>query len=259
MYSGVLKFTDAHGAIVTAERDKLTASGKLDNGLVYETQVVVLQSGGRRTLLGTGVRYESMRIDNADSLTILVFAGTNYLPDRARKWRGDGPDVQITRDVAALVGSGGYDEIRNTHLNEFKPLFSRVLLNLGTTPAEVAELPTDERLARYAKGAPDPELEVLFFQYGRYLLLSSSRPGSLPANLQGLWNNSNDPPWRSDYHSNINIEMNYWPAEVANLAECARPFFDYVASLRGVRAEATHDYYLNVVDPKKVARKPVCG
>ena len=74
--------------------------------------------------------------------------------------------------------------------------------------------PTDERLARYRDGAADPELEALFFQFGRYLLISSSRPGSLPANLQGLWNNSNNPPWRSDYHSNINIQMNYWPAEV---------------------------------------------
>ena len=98
----------------------------------------------------------------------------------------------------------------------------------------------------YRDGAADPDLEALFFQFGRYLLLSSSRPGSLPANLQGLWNNSNNPPWRSDYHSNINIQMNYWPAETTNLSECAIPFFDYVNSLRGVRTEATRQHYPNV-------------
>jgi alpha-L-fucosidase 2 len=92
----------------------------------------------------------------------------------------------------------------------------------------------------------DPALEALFFQYGRYLLISASRPGSLPANLQGLWNNSNNPPWRSDYHSNINIQMNYWPAEVTNLSDCALPFFDYVNSLRGVRTDATREHYTNV-------------
>ena len=105
---------------------------------------------------------------------------------------------------------------------------------------------------------PDPELEALFFQYGRYLLISSSR-GSLPANLQGLWNDSNTPPWRCDYHSNINVQMNYWPAEVTNLPECHLPFFNYVTSLQEVRREATHVYYLEQVDPTKVVHKPVRG
>jgi alpha-L-fucosidase 2 len=118
-----------------------------------------------------------------------------------------------------------------------------VSLQLGSS---ATDLPTDERLVRYRDGAADNELETLFFQFGRYLLISSSRPGSLPANLQGLWNNSNNPPWRSDYHSNINIQMNYWLAEPTNLSECAIPFFDYVDSLRGIRAEATRQHYPNV-------------
>jgi len=99
------------------------------------------------------------------------------VPDRSRKWRGEHPHAQISKDLNAIVGSSTYDQLRKNHLEEFKPLFYNVLLNLGTTPLEVSDLPTDERLARYAKGAPDPELEALFFQYGRYLLLSSSRPG----------------------------------------------------------------------------------
>jgi len=129
------------------------------------------------------------------------------------------------------------------HVKEHQRLFRRVSLRLGSG---APDLPTDERLVRYRDGAADGELEALFFQYGRYLLISSSRPGSLPANLQGLWNNSNNPPWRSDYHSNINIQMNYWLAEPTNLAECAIPFFDYVDSLRGVRGEATRQHYPNV-------------
>jgi alpha-L-fucosidase 2 len=96
---------------------------------------------------------------------------------------------------------------------DYQALFSRVSLNLGTSPEKVRAHATEERLADYAAGGSDPELEALFFQFGRYLLISSSRPCSLPANLQGLWNDSNNPPWRSDYHSNINVQMNYWLAE----------------------------------------------
>ncbi len=96
------------------------------------------------------------------------------------------------------------------------------------------------------KTNPDPQIEALLFQFGRYLLISSSRKGGLPANLQGLWNDSNTPPWRGDYHSNINIEMNYWPAEPANLAECAVPYLDYINSMRAVKKESTRKEYPGV-------------
>ena len=119
-------------------------------------------------------------------------------------------------------------------------------IDLGKTDASIASLPTNERLDRYSKGGSDFELEQLFFQYGRYLLISSSRPGSLPANLQGIWNDSNKPMWRSDYHSNINIEMNYWPVEVADLAECFQPFADYINCLRTVRTRETQKQYPGV-------------
>jgi alpha-L-fucosidase 2 len=224
-----------------AAGSRLSASGKLDNGLEYETQIQVISTGGRVTTAGA-----VLHIENADSLTIFVAAGTNYLPDRARAWRGDSPHARIMRQLAAAAAMS-YTELRAAHIADYQHLFRRVALNLGSAAGPtVGDIPTDERLVRYRDGAPDPELEALFFQYGRYLLISSSRPGSLPANLQGLWNNSNNPPWRSDYHSNINIQMNYWPAEVTNLSECALPFFDYVNSLRGVRTEATRKYYPNV-------------
>ena len=237
-YSGTLRLADAHGAPATAAGNLLTAGGKLDNGLQYETQVRVLANGGKVSADGG-----ALHISRADAITILVGAGTNYVPDRARGWRGDPPHARIAtqlRDAAAR----SFADLRSAHLNDYQRLFRRVSLDLSGAARNA--LPTDERLAAYGKGAADPALEALFFQFGRYLLISSSRPGSLPANLQGLWNNSNNPPWRSDYHSNINIQMNYWPAEVTNLSECAIPFFDYVDSLRGVRAEATRAHYPGV-------------
>jgi alpha-L-fucosidase 2 len=121
---------------------------------------------------------------------------------------------------------------------DYQSLFRRVRLHLGRPTAAQAALPTDRRKLE-AFEVVDPGLEALLFQYGRYLLISCSRPGGLPANLQGLWNNSNQPAWGSDYHANINVQMNYWPAEVANLAECHVPFFDLFASQLPVWRKAT--------------------
>jgi alpha-L-fucosidase 2 len=236
-YNGRLKLVDAHGKPTTASGRVLTSAGKLDNGLEFETQVQVIHTGGKVTAAG-----DALEIENADALTILVAAGTNYLPDRTHAWRGESPHLRITRQLSAAAAKP-YADLRAAHIADYQTLFHRVSLDLGPAPPD---LPTDQRLVRYRDGGADPDLEALFFQFGRYLLISSSRPGSLPANLQGLWNNSNTPPWRSDYHSNINIQMNYWPAETTNLSECAIPFFDYVESLRGVRTEATRQHYPGV-------------
>ncbi|TWT79140.1 hypothetical protein CA13_05380 [Planctomycetes bacterium CA13] len=127
---------------------------------------------------------------------------------------------------------------------DFQALFGRVSLDLGRPSLELLAKSTRERLADYThNNVADPHLEALFCQFGRYLLISCSRPGSLPANLQGVWNHSNRPAWAGDYHSNINVEMNYWPAEAANLAECHVPFIDYVDSLREVYAKKTQKHY----------------
>ena len=236
-YSGVLKFVDAHQALSKiANASVLISSGALENGLLYETRIQVIPAGG--TVSDAGGEF---RLEGVDSLTILVSAATNYVPDRAKHWRGDPPAARVAQDLRSAAAVP-YDKLRGVHIGYYQHYFNRVALSLGKGPV----MPTDRRLVGYAKGSPDPELEALFFQYGRYLLISSSHRGSLPANLQGLWNNSNNPPWRSDYHSNINIEMNYWPAEVTDLSECAEPFFAYVNSLRAVRAEATREHYGNV-------------
>lgn len=121
------------------------------------------------------------------------------------------------------------------HERDYPSLFRRFSLDVGTTAPDLLAKTTPVRLEVYVKNTTaDPDLEALFCQFGRYLLISCSRPGSLPANLQGVWNDSNEPAWAGDYHSNINVEMNYWPAEPANLAECHRPFIDYVTSILGV-------------------------
>jgi alpha-L-fucosidase 2 len=236
-YNATLKLSDAHGAATVADGPDLFAAGKLDNGLEYETRIRVIVSGGKVAPVNGG-----LRVEGADAVTLLVAAGTNYKPQRSSQWRGEAPHSRVAPQLRAAAAMS-YFELKAAHIADYQRLFRRVELDLG---AASSELPTDERLVRYGQGAADPALESLFFQYGRYLLISSSRPGSLPANLQGLWNNSNNPPWRSDYHSNINIQMNYWPAEVTNLSECALPFFDYVNSLRGVRREATREHFGNV-------------
>jgi alpha-L-fucosidase 2 len=206
---------DAHG---------LTASGVMPNQLKQVCAVRVLNTGG--TVKADG---ESVVFDKCDSLTILLDARTNYKPDYKAGWRGADPVPVLEKELAAAAAKP-YDALLQAHLADLAPILARVRVDWGTADAEALALPTDVRLARYGKGAADPDLEETMFQYGRYLLASCSRPGGLPANLQGLWNDSNKPDWASDYHNNINIQMNYWGAENANLSECHLPLLDYVAA-----------------------------
>jgi alpha-L-fucosidase 2 len=133
-----------------------------------------------------------------------------------------------------------YAGLLSDHERDYQALFNRVSLDVGSNENEV--LPTDERLEKVRKGEADPQLAALYFQFGRYLLMSSSRPGTQPANLQGIWNKDRLPAWGSKYTININTEMNYWPAEVTNLAECHEPLFDLIESLResGRRTARVH-------------------
>ena len=220
-YSGSLALTDAHGGTVTAEGHTLGFMGALPNGIRYGARLAVLHQGGTVTVTG-----DHLVFANCDSLTLLVGAGTNYVMDPARNYLGDDPAPRVARQVEA-AGGKSVSALQAAHLADYAPLFGRVHLDLGASPAARRSLPMDKRKVLAASG-DDPELEQLLFQYGRYLLISCSRPGSLPANLQGLWNDSNDAPWHSDYHANINVQMNYWPAEVTNLSECQLPFLDLV-------------------------------
>ena len=122
-----------------------------------------------------------------------------------------------------------YDALFDEHQKDYKKLFDRVSLKLGNEAP--SDLPTDQRQIQYYKGTPDPGFEELYFQYGRYLMISASRPGTMLMSLQGKWNDSTNPPWANDYHTNINIQMIYWPAEVANLSECYMPLSDFTQSI----------------------------
>jgi len=232
-HTGAIRLVDGHKAKVTAEKNRLTCSGKLVNGLRYETRVLLVGHGG-----SVEAREGAVAFTGADSVTILLAAGTDYLADYEKGWRRGPPGERVAAQVDTAAAKS-YDALRADHVKDHQGLFSRVDLDTGTTEASISALPTDERLAAYKKGAKDPELESLYFQYGRYLLIASSRPGGLPANLQGLWNRSNNPPWHSDYHTNINIQMNYWPAEPTNLAECHQPLIEMIEQLRKPSRKAT--------------------
>ncbi|MEO6281729.1 glycosyl hydrolase family 95 catalytic domain-containing protein [Roseateles sp.] len=218
-YNGRIALTDRHGAALSAANQTLTAVGQLPNGLAYASQLRVLHEGGSVVLDGNTLVFRG-----CDSLTLILGAGTSYAAGRVN---GDAPLPRVRSQVAAAKP---WPELRAEHERDVQALLGRVQLDLGSSPADRRALTTDARLAAYTKAGGDPELEALYFQYGRYLLVSSSRD-SLPANLQGLWNDALQPPWNSDYHSNINLQMNYWPAEPTNLAEAARPLHRFVQSL----------------------------
>jgi alpha-L-fucosidase 2 len=223
-FTGTVNLSGTHKEATLADANDLCFEGRLPNGLDYAARVRVAAAGGKVTRADGACRFE-----RCDALTLTLAAATSYAADYAREWKGEPPAPLVRRHVAS-ASAKPYDTLRQAQVADFTSFMSRVALDLGATAAAQRSLPTDERLASYAKGAPDPELEALLFQYGRYLLIGCSRPGTLPANLQGLWNDSNSPAWHSDYHSNINIQMNYWPAEPANLADCHTAFIDLIQS-----------------------------
>jgi alpha-L-fucosidase 2 len=234
-YSGVVSLTDRHGAKIAADAadasitavGTLPAPGPSSPGMRYASQLRVRHEGGTVRLRG-----DTLVFDGCDSLTLVLGAGTSYVADAARRFQGPDPLPRVTAQVAAAAARP-WLELRAEHEADHRALFDRVRLDLGDTAPARRALTTDARLAAYTADGRDPELEAQFFQYGRYLLIASSRD-SLPANLQGLWNDSPTPPWNSDYHTNINLQMNYWPAEPAALPELARPFFDFVQSVSPV-------------------------
>jgi len=222
-YSGSIALAGAHSEKTTISGNRLVFSGKLSNGMAYETQLQVIADGGAVHTDGSKVTF-----DHCNGFILILGAGTSYIMDFAKNYVGGDPHPAISQHVA-IASQTSYARLRHDHVADYRSLFDRVSLSLGDSPGDRRALPTDARKILAAQGV-DPEMDQLLFQYGRYLMIACSRPGGLPANLQGLWNDSNTPPWDSDYHTDINIQMNYWPAETANLSECALPLFDFVES-----------------------------
>ena len=191
----------------------------IKGAVAFEADVRIRTEGGTTT-----AGENALKVVGADSATIVIAAATNY---RNYKDLSADPKARVRRYFQRL-GNKPYQKIRADHIADYRRLFARVELNLGSSPA--ARRPTDERLKSPAHDT-DPQLVELFFQFGRYLLICSSRPGCQPANLQGLWNESMTPPWDSKYTININAEMNYWPAETCNLSECHEPLLRMIGEL----------------------------
>lgn len=221
-HTGTIRLTDMHKALIRAEGNQLTARGTLTNGLAYEAQLWVLHEGGQVAASG-----DSLAITGADSVTLLLAAGTAFVNDPMQHWRGEHPHQRLTQRLKA-ASQMTFAQLRANHVSDYQQLFNRVSLDLGPVTSGA---PTDQRLAARKAGQADPALEALLFQYGRYLLISSSRPGGLPANLQGIWNADLKPAWYSGYTTDINTEMNYWPAEPTALPECAQPLFDWLRNV----------------------------
>ena len=222
-----------------AGRDELLMSGALTNGaggdgVKYAARLKALNQGG--TMVAADGK---ISVRGADEVLLLLTAATDY-----QRF------AQVSRrDVAAAAAKDlqkatrkSFAKLRSAHVADFQGYFNRMKLELAATNAEISLRPTSERIAA-RNLASDPALAVLYFNFGRYLLISSSRPGGMPANLQGLWADTVSPPWSADYHLNVNLQMIYWPAEVCNLTELNEPLFAYIESLQAPGAKTAKNYY----------------
>lgn len=208
-------------------------------GMRFELHLQVITGGGSFSI----VDGNKLQIKQAKTVTLLLATATQY----------EGFDINpamSTKQLSALCTTDleaaaalGYELLRDRHVKDVQSLFGRVDLHLGKSSTSIESLSTDERLERYKEQGTDPELEVLLFQYGRYLMVAGSRPGTQPLNLQGIWNHHIQPPWNSNYTTNINTEMNYWPVEVCNLSECHEPLLQMIEELSVTGARTARIHY----------------
>jgi len=218
-------------AAISANDNGITMSEHLGDGVgvKMETRLKIIADGG--TIISGG---DSLKVSEANSATIFITAATDY--------SGEDPAL-VSESRMQSITKLTYPEIRLDHIKDYQSYFKRVSIDLGSGPGSY--FTTDARIAAMKNGYKDPDLIELYYQFGRYLLISSSRPGDLPANLQGIWADGLNPPWSADYHININIQMNYWPAEITNLGELVLPFTDFIDDLRpGARRTAKEVYGL---------------
>jgi len=198
------------------------SDGKGGDGLQYMARLKAVNKNGK-------VSYSNSKliVENADEVILYLSASTDYIL-KYPEYKGR-DYVNLTNKNLENAATKSFSELLDNHKKEYQSYFKRVSFDI--TPEPITEIPTDERVKNFKQTHSDLHLTELFFQYGRYLLISSSRPGTLPANLQGIWANKIQTPWNGDYHTDVNIEMNYWPAEVTNLSEMHLPLFDLVESL----------------------------
>lgn len=225
---------------VFAEGNVLTLSGNVDTrgadhaGMAFDARWMARSVGGR-----VDSDNGKICVTGTDSAVIVMAGATDYRLQYPQ-YKGT-PPAQRNSAVLAAATRMSWDDLRRRHVQDHRKLYRRVTLDLAGSKG--SNLPTDERLRAYKKDRADHALEALVFQYGRYLMIACSRAGGMPANLQGLWNNSNRPPWNCDYHLNINMQMNYWPVDSTHLPECAAPMIRWTADLVLPGAKSARAHY----------------
>ena len=237
--------------VVRAEGNRITLSGEMHYyAIQFEGQVTVLHTGGSLT-----AHTDSIEVKGADSATLLIAVGTNYRMESRVFLESDPkkklapyphPHKEVTR-VSDAACKYSYDKLLRRHVNDYRALFDRASVDLG---GNIPNIPTDQLLSQYQNGERNAYLEELYFAYGRYLLIASSRPGAYPANLQGTWNQYASAPWTSGYWHNINVQMNYWPAFNTNLCELFLPYVDYFNAYRP-SVEHLADEYIKAYFPNQ--------
>ena len=242
---------EAEGKMVADGEKGLLYVGKLkNNGMEFALRIQAQHKGGSVKATADG----KLVAKGADEVIFILTADTDYKinfnPDFTdpKAYVGVNP-VESTDAMMKAAIARSYDELKARHQEDYLSLFNRVKINLNPNAPmtlefpSIYDLPTYKRLASYRKGKADYKLEEIYYQYGRYLLIASSRPGNMPANLQGLWANGVDGPWRVDYHNNINIQMNYWPACPTNLSECNWPLIDFIRTLVKPGEKVAQSYF----------------
>ncbi|HWR99072.1 MAG TPA: glycoside hydrolase family 95 protein, partial [Prolixibacteraceae bacterium] len=201
-----------------ASGNGITLKVQVKEGALRGVAAIRITTDGKVTATGN-----QLSVSGAKTATIFLSAATNYV--NYKDVTGN-PELKTTQTLDK-AGSKSFDQVLKSHVGDYQKLFNR--FDIGFTENQQTKLPTNERIVAFSKEANDPQLLALYIQYGRYLLISSSRPGTQPANLQGIWNDQLAPSWDSKWTVNINTEMNYWPAEIANLSECQEPLYKMLA------------------------------
>jgi alpha-L-fucosidase 2 len=242
-YNGTVSLTDGQGTQTIGESNRaLSFSGSVSgSGELYSTYVMVVPDAGIASLNSSTAQ---ITLQGCPALTIIIAARTDYNGRYVENYLTDiNPRDAVIADVQRAV-SGRYSDLLDRHVRDYRALFGRMDIDLGRSSDAQRALTIPERLlARQVNpNVADPELEAMYVQFGRYLTISSSR-GSMPANLQGLWSTTNNPPWMADYHTDINIQMNYWLADRAGLPECQQPFVDYVTGQLPSWVQSTKNHF----------------
>ena len=225
--------------------NELLMTGQLDNGqggggVAYAARLRVLAAGGKVT-----ADDKQLRVQDADKVLILFAAETDYHGNTPRQRHITDPATK-TDEVLTRAAAKSYEDLLADHIADHRRFFDRVSITLNdgdSASRRNAQLPTDQRVVAFKESGKDPALAALYFNYGRYLLIGSSRPGTLPANLQGIWAEEIETPWNADWHLDINVQMNYWLAEVTNLSDCHQPMLALIESLQEPGAQTAKAYY----------------